>query len=473
VLFFDADNDGDLDLYSVSGGSEFKQQDLLVQDRLYLNDGNGSFQMAADALPEMLQSGSSVVAADFDRDGDLDLFVGGRIVPGSFPIPGESFFLRNDSRPGECRFSSVANDLAPGLKDIGMVCDARWTDFNNDGWPDLIVVGEFMAITFFENNGGRLNNITAGSGLVNTSGWWNSLVGGDFDRDGDTDYVVGNLGTNTHFHATAKEPLCIYTNDYNKDGRLDPVMSYYTQGVKYVGHSRDNLIDQINGMRARFRTYTDYANATFEESFLPEELADAFVVCSQTFESSYLENRGNGKFVITPLPINAQFSPVYGMVADDYDGDGNLDVLLVGNSYGPEISSGRDDASIGLYLKGNGHGGFAVVPSTKTGFLADGDTKGLAKIMVGDRDALILVGNNDGNMSAFSTGTAGRYFNPGAGDTYAIITYTDNTRSKHEFYYGSTYLSHSTRQFRIPASAKSLQVFDSRGTSRVVRLDGQ
>jgi len=326
VLLFDADNDNDLDLYSVSGGSEETKGSGEYRDHLYLNDGAGNFSLAAGALPDLFQSGSCVTAADFDHDGDLDLFVGSRLEPGAYPMPAESVLLRNDTGTGGCRFTVVTPELADGLKDAGMICSALWSDYDNDGWQDLIVAGEFTPLRFFHNVKGKLVDETDDTGLAHTAGWWNSIAGGDFDGDGDIDYLIGNLGTNTHFHASEMEPLCIYAKDFNKDGRIDPIMSYYIQGKKYVGHSRDNLIDQINAMRARFRTYTDYADATFEESFLPEELKDAYVVCSERFESSYVENLGKGKFKMTTLPIAAQFSPVYGMVVDDYDNDGNPDV---------------------------------------------------------------------------------------------------------------------------------------------------
>jgi len=470
VLFFDADNDNDLDLYSVRGGSEHKKESVLYQDHLYLNNGRGDFTEASTALPEDRQSGSCVVAGDYDRDGDLDLFVGGRIVSGEYPMPAGSYLLRNDSETGSCRFTEVTPEIAEGLQNLGMVCSALWSDYDNDGWVDLIVVGEFLPVTFYHNEKGKLINATDETGLAHTSGWWNSLAGGDFDGDGDIDYVAGNQGLNSHFHASENEPLCVYANDYNKDGRLDPVMSYYVQGKKYVGHSRDNLIDQINSIRARFRTYTDYANATFEETFLPEEIEKAFVVCSERFESSYLENLGKGKFKIANLPLVAQFSPVFGMVTGDYDHDGNLDVLLVGNSYAPEISSGRDDASIGLYLKGDGKGGFKPVSVANSGFLADKDAKGMAKLVLADGRELLIVGNNDNAVQAYVTHQAGKYYRAERNDAYALVTLKNGQVYEHEFYYGSTYLSHSSRDLKFSPEMTSLKVFDFKGNGKDIEV---
>ncbi|MGC1242014.1 MAG: VCBS repeat-containing protein [Chryseosolibacter sp.] len=463
VLFFDADRDKDLDLYVVSGSSEHKKDSELYQDHLYLNDGTGNFQPVAGALPSMRQSKSCVVAADYDRDGDLDLFVGGRVAPGAYPLPIRSFLLRNDSKGDEVRFTDMADAL---LQNPGMVCAALWTDYNNDGWMDLLVTGEFMPLKFYRNQRGKF--ILEPDELTATSGWWNSLAGGDFDNDGDTDYLAGNLGLNSHYRATKEEPLCIYASDYNKDGRVDPVMSHYVQGKKYVGHPRDILIDQINSIRARFKTFTHYANATFEESFLPEELAGAYVVCAERFESSYIENLGDGTFHITSLPLRAQFSPVYGMVPADYDGDGNLDVLLTGNFYSREIISGQDDASIGLYLKGNGKGGFIPVEVTESGFMADNNSKGMATLTLAGGNELIIVGNNADRVRLYSPLRKRTLYRPDHDDAYAMITLSDGKVIKQEYYYGSTYLSSSSRAMELPSNVVSLKIFNFKGEGREV-----
>ncbi len=467
VLLFDADGDGDPDLYAAGGGSEHPKGSAHYQDQLYLNDGAGHFVRAPGALPDLRGSHSGVVAADYDRDGDLDLFVGGRVVPGAYPTVPRSALLRNDSGRDGCRFTDVTARVSPGLATAGMVTSALWSDYDNDGWADLVVAGEFMPLRFYRNQGGKLTEATEQTGLANTSGWWNSLTGGDFDADGDTDYLAGNLGLNARYRAGAAEPLCIYAGDYNKDGTLDAVMTHHLGGEQHLVHTRDELVDQMREMRARFRTYKDYAGATFEESFLPEELDSAYVVCSQRLESSYVENLGGGKFRIRPLPAEAQLAPVFGMLADDFDGDGHLDALLAGNSYATEATTGRYDASVGLLLRGDGKGGFLPVAARRSGFWADGDAKGMARLLRGDGRPLLLVSNNDGPLQAFEpTGTAA-YYRPGPRDAYAEITLADGRTCRHEFYYGSTYLSQSARLLRYPANAVRVRVVDYRGNGRL------
>ena len=251
VLFFDADKDGDVDLYVASGGSEHVKDSDRYKDELYMNDGKGNFRKAMDALPEVRQSGSSVVAADYDRDGDLDLFVGGRIVPGEYPLPADSYLFRNDSDKTGCRFANVTEAVAPGFIKLGLVTSALWTDVDNDGWIDLMIVGEFMPITCYKNNEGKTFTPLAKESLGHTSGWWNSLTGGDFDNDGDTDYIVGNLGLNTRYRGNKKEPLCIYASDYDKSGNIDPVMTTYSEGVQQIVHAWDDMVKQMNPILGR------------------------------------------------------------------------------------------------------------------------------------------------------------------------------------------------------------------------------
>ena len=468
VLFFDADMDGDLDLYIASGDTEQASSASIYQDRFFINDGKGNFSLAQNALPVETTSGSCIVAADYDRDGDLDLFIGGRVTPGKYPMPAESFLLRNDTKNGKPQFVNITQEIMPDINQSGMASAALWSDYDNDGWMDLVITGEFLPIQFYRNNKGKFEE---SKDLDNSSGWWNSLAAGDFDLDGDIDYVAGNLGLNSHFKATAKEPLCIHAKDFNKDGRIDPIMSYYTQGVNYIGHPRDVLIDQINTMRGRFRTFTAYSDATFDQSFLPEELDEAYVVCTQTFESSYIENLGHGKFKIKALPLVAQVGPIYGMITEDFDNDGNLDVLLSGNSYAPEVLSGRDDAMIGLLLRGDGKGNFIPMHNAKSGFVSDLDSKGMAKIILANGQSLIVVGNNSNKTKSFIDQIPANYVRANTNDVTATVTLSDGRKYRHEFQYGSTYLSNSSRSLKLSPKISAITITDYQGNERSIQIN--
>ncbi|MDH4298701.1 MAG: VCBS repeat-containing protein, partial [Cyclobacteriaceae bacterium] len=298
VLFFDADNDNDVDLYIASGGSEEVKGSDRYKDHLYFNDGKGNFRESPGTLPDIRESVSTVVAADYDRDGDLDLFVGGRIIPGDYPMPAASYILRNDTNASGCRFTDVTQEMAPGFLTLGLVTSALWTDVDNDGWVDLMIVGEFMPITCYKNEDGKSFTPMGKESFRHTSGWWNSLTAGDFDHDGDIDYIAGNLGLNSRYKGNEQEPLCIYASDYDKSGSVDPVITMYIEGEKQVAHSWDDMVKQMTPIRLRFRTYLPYAQATFEKSFSRSELESAYVVCSDLFETSYIENLGEGKFSI-------------------------------------------------------------------------------------------------------------------------------------------------------------------------------
>lgn len=469
VLLFDADKDGDLDLYIVGGGSENPENADAYQDAFFENDGKGNFKYLPDALPDTRASGSCVVAGDYDLDGDLDLFVGGRVSPGKYPMPARSYLLQND---GKGKFTDVTNTVAPKLANIGMVTSALWTDFNNDDKPDLIIAGEFMPVTFFENSSGQLKDITNSTGVQNMSGWWNSIVAADFDNDGDMDYVVGNLGLNSRHKATAKQPLCIYAKDYDKNGLIDPIICYYVNGKNYIYPTRDEIIKQINPMRSRFLSYADFAAATFDQSFRPEEIADAYVVKSECFETSYFENKGKGKFIRKPLPAEAQFAPVFGMIARDYNNDGNNDIFLAGNSYSTEASTGRYDAMSGLLLLGNGKGDVKVVKSNITGFKADGDVKGLAEIMTNNNESIILAANNNSKMQAYKlNNNAGIRIPIKGAETYAIIKNKNGNFYKQEFYYGSNYLSQSSRSLIVSRDIISATIFDYQHHKREIVIN--
>jgi len=462
ALFFDADRDGDQDLYVVSGGSSFEDGNKFYQDRLYQNDGLGAFTKA-EALPESYVSGSVITAADYDKDGDLDLFVGGRVRPGEYPLAPSSVLLKNESANGQITFIKDTQSINETFNNLGMVTAALWTDFNDDSWQDLIVVGEFMSIRFFQNNSGELMEVTDKTDLTHTNGWWNSISGGDFDNDGDSDYILGNLGLNSRYKASSKEPLCIYASDYDKNGQIDPVMCYYIDGENYIAHSRNDLIDQINVMRGRFRTYSDYADATFEESFLKEELASAYIVKSETFANAYLENVGGGKFRLSELPRQAQIAPMYGMTIGDYNQDNHLDVLAVGNFYSGEVFSGRYDASIGWLLEGDGKGNFNSLDVKESGFFVPGDAMSLVNLISGDRELTLASINNGAVKTHVRSKSRQQIYKAKLDDIAAIIQFNDGTTQKVEFHYGSGYLSQGSRTLTISTETKSVRIVDNQG----------
>jgi hypothetical protein len=466
-LFFDADNDGDLDLYVVSGGSSFSKNSNLYEDRFYQNGGKGNFTRV-DALPKNNESGSVVATADYNKDGLMDIFIGGRVRPGEYPLVPKSTLLKNTSKLGKIDFLEDKNNSS--LNNLGMVTAALWTDFNNDNWPDLIVVGEFMPIRIFQNNNGILNEISGGIDLKSSHGWWNSISSGDFDADGDVDYVLGNFGLNNHFNISPKEPLRVHAKDFDKNGQVDPVMSYYIDGENYVGHSRNDLIRQINAMRGRFRTYTDYAQVTFRETFLKEELDDAYVVKSETFASSYLANLGNGKFKLMPLPKMAQIAPIYGTIVGDYNNDNHLDILAVGNFYSGEVFSGQYDASIGWFLAGDGNGNFNPINSRESGFFVKGDAKSIVNLK-SDQQEFILVGINNGPVTVLEYDRPSHsIYYPKRNEVAGIIGFPDGSVQRFEFVQSSGYLSQPSRALSIPSNAIFLKIIDYKGNQREISI---
>ena len=395
ALFFDADGDGDMDLYLVSGGADYYLNAKNYQDQLYENDGKGNYTLAIHALPAETISGSCVRAADIDKDGLPDLFVGGKISPGRFPEAPASLVLNNKSTKGHIQFVNDTRQKDTTLLHPGMVTDAAWIDLNKDGWQDLVVAGMFMPITVFENNHSVLQNETNAYGLQDTKGWWCRLLAADFDNDGDTDLVVGNMGINTQFKASAKEPLTIQYADFNGDEVIDPILCYYNESKSYPYFSRDEILEQMPALQKRFGRYKDYADAQIADMFSEEQLAKATTACIQTLHSVYISNDGNKHFTIKPLPLYAQISTVNGLVAQDINKDGKMDIILAGNFYPMRVQLGPMDASIGLVLKGNGKGTFTPLPYAQTGLYIPGDVRNLIEMKAGDRTLLIVAKNNE------------------------------------------------------------------------------
>ena len=465
ALFFDSDNDGDLDLYVVSGGSESDGESSDYQDRLYINDGKGNFSRAQDALPQILSSGSCVIAADYDKDGDLDLFVGGKIVGGSYPVAPQSYLLQNNNG----KFTNVTNALAPGLENAGLVSSAIWSDYDQDGNLDLIVVGEWMPITIFRNVNGRFSKVTNIPALANSDGWWNSIISGDFDNDGDIDYVAGNLGLNSRLKASPDQPASVHYKDFDNNGALDAIICTYMQGICYPIAQRDQLLEQLRFLRKRFTRYSTYANATIENVFTPDELNGANKLVAKTFASSYIENLGNGQFKISNLPIEAQFSPVYGMVAEDLNKDGNLDVLLVGNNYSSDVLSGRYDAGNGLVLFGKGNGTFENVSVTKSGFYNPKNAKALARVRLENGSMAYLISNNNDKLQAFKTQSSGLgYAKLNKDDARAEIFFTNGKKRIVELQYGSGYLSSSGRTLTLAENVEKIIIYNYKNSPRAI-----
>lgn len=470
ALFFDADGDGDLDLYVVSGGNEFNPFTATYQDRLYRNDGSGPdgfplLRLDAAALPAINASGSSVTAADYDGDGDLDLFVGGRLVPGRYPLPAQSYLLRNDGD----RFSDVTATVCPALVEAGLVSTALWTDYDGDGKTDLMLAGEWMTIRLFRNNGKQFTEETDASGLANASGWWNSLSGGDFDNDGDMDYVAGNGGLNSRYKASEAEPVRLFAKDFDGNGSLDPLLSHYIGGQPYLAHSRDALTHQMVSWRKRFPHYADYADASLSDILSEKDQQGAYILQATYLASSYLENLGEGRFKMHSLPMEAQFAPVFGTQVLDLDYDGNLDLLLTGNSYATEFVAGWYDASFGQVLKGDGKGHFTPFTATQTGFLVEGDAKSLSVVTTPEGRSLLLAAVNSGHSKAFlPLATPARLLRLRPTDAWAEITLRDGRKRRQEFYYGSGYLSQSSRTLALSDEVKDITIGDYAGGKRVV-----
>ncbi|MGI8633972.1 MAG: VCBS repeat-containing protein [Segetibacter sp.] len=473
VLLFDADNDKDLDLYIVGGSYEIPPNHPVSNDRLFLNNGKGRFMKSSIALPKDSTNGSCVRAADIDGDGDLDLFVGGRVVSGAYPVTPKSFILKNQNG----KFTDVTLEYCPELQYAGMITDALWSDFDNDGKVDLIVAGEWMPVTFFKNTGQKLVKVT-NSGIENHLGWWNSLVAGDFDNDGDIDYIAGNLGLNTNYKASASEPITILAKDLDNNGSLDAMVFCYLKAEDgtmkpYPMATKDDMISQLVSVRKKFPTYKAYAVATMDDLWSATDKKDAIMMQANDMATSYIQNNGNGHFSIKSLPMEAQAAPVYGMVSEDVDGDGNLDVMMVGNDYGIEPYSGRHDAFMGLCLKGDGKGNFSSLTVGKSGFFVKGDAKGLALIHTAKNEELLLATQNQDSLLAFSKSaltstTVSKWIQLNAEDYAAEIVYKDGRKRRMEFYYGSTYLSQSTRKIPFEKAYEKMTIINFKGNKRGV-----
>jgi len=390
ALFFDADNDKDLDLLVSSGGYEFSNVSFSLVDRLYLNDGSGNFTKSPQILPvKDPQSTSVVIDADFDSDGDLDLFFGGRLIPSAYGLPASSTLMEND---GHGIFSDVTDKIAKDLLDVGMVTDAVWTDYDNDNDLDLIVVGEWMPIRIFANKQGKFEEVTEEMGLGKTNGFWNTLVKKDLDGDGWEDLIVGNLGENTFFKASKDKPVSLYVNDFDGNGQIEQIISRFNGDRAYPFSLKKDITAQMPYLRKKYLKHTDYKEQTVEDIFSPQQLKNSLKF--EVFEtSSVVLWNDQGRFVVKALPEKAQFSPIYGICAGDMDSDGKIDLVLGGNQFNAQPQTGIYGADYGTVLRSTGDRTFETMMGS--GFYINGQVRDIKEIDIGAKRYLLTALNND------------------------------------------------------------------------------
>ena len=388
ALFFDSDNDGDLDIYVVSGGNEFMPNSSTYLDRLYINDGNGNFTFRRELLPSNFESGSVVKAFDFDNDGDLDLFVGSRMKPWNYPEPASSYLLVNENG----KFSNYNTDQ---FTDLGLVTDAEWFDYDNDGDSDIVVVGEWMPITVFKNQDGNFIKEEINTNLgCSSTGWWYSIEVGDLNNDKLPDLIVGNLGLNYKYKASVDEPFEVFYDDFDENGTKDIVLAYYNYGIQFPLRGFSCSSQQVPDLKDKFEKYDIFASLDVQEVYGEENLENALRLSVNTFESAALINN-ESFFDFKPLPNYAQFSSVNDIIIKDFDNDQINDLLIVGNMYHAEIETARNDAGNGLFLKGVGDGSFKEVSVSESGFFAPGDSKKIITLNLGNNDIILVANNND------------------------------------------------------------------------------
>ena len=390
---FDANGDGKNDLYVASGSNEVSNSSSSLADRLYFNSSGGKLVKSDQILPaNQFESTSTVKPADYDLDGDIDLFVGVRSIPFFYGLPASGFMLQND---GKGNFKDVTSKALPALKNIGMITDAAWFDFDNDKDDDLILAGEYMAIRIFQNNAGKFTEISKNAGFENTNGWWNSIEIADLNADGYKDIVIGNHGLNSRFRASQNKPIDLYINDFDQNGTIEQILCQYNGEKSYPLILRHDLVLQMPILKKKYLKYNSYKNQQITDIFEKPMLESALKLKANTLETVVYLNTGKGTFIKKQLPVEAQFSPVYAISINDFDGDSHQDILLGGNLYQAKPEVGRYDASYGLFLKGNGSGDFKSVLAKDSGFKLKGQTRGFSLLSVKNESILIVANNND------------------------------------------------------------------------------
>ncbi len=390
---FDADGDGDLDLYVACGGNEFPESSSALIDRLYLNDGKGHFIKSPQVLPAgKYESTSCVKPEDFDKDGDIELFVGIRLKPFLYGVPVNGYLLEND---GKGNFTDVTSQIAPGLMNVGMIRDMLWTDVDGDKDKDMILAGDWMPIKVFINENGRFKEKKDSFSPDKTEGWWNCLASADFDSDGDIDFIAGNHGLNSRFKATFEKPVSMYVNDFDLNGTVEQIICVYDGDKLYPLALKHDLTRQIPALGNKYPKYEMYKDQQITDIFTPEQLQNSVHLDVFLTETSLFINDGSGHFTRKPLPVEIQFSPVYAAETGDYNGDGNPDILLGGNLYNVKPEVGRYDASYGSLLLGDGKGGFRNVPAKVSGFRLDGEIRDIMEVTTSNGKLMVVARSND------------------------------------------------------------------------------
>lgn len=471
ICLFDADGDTDLDVYIASGGGENPPLSQVYADHIYINDGKGNFKEDSAFIPNY-STKSCVKAADYDNDGDLDLFIGGRVLPGSYPFAVGSFIYRNDSKNGKIKFTDVTKAIAPALLNIGLVCDAIWSDADNDKKPDLIIAGEWMPLTLLKNENGKFTTVK--TGLSEERGWWNSIASADLDNDGDMDYIAGNCGMNGFLKPTAAFPVRAFAKDFDNNGSFDAVFSTYLPSSingelkEYPIAGRDEFIREMSGMKEKFPNYSSYAKTEMKDIFSEIELKGSLQLSATNFYSCWIENKGNMQFSIHPLPAQAQWAPIYGISVNDFNGDGNIDIVLNGNEFSMAPPLGRYDALNGLILQGDGKGNFFALSILKGGFYVPGNGKAIAQLVLNGR-LILAAAQNSSYLKFFQNKTVpGKIIPLQPNDIGAVVQLKNGQRRKEEFYYGSSFLSQSGRFIQLSPSVQSIEITDNKNQKRVI-----